>query len=99
MSVGQVESGNVVGLPGGGNLRLAGNQVDPAAVREIVDGEVSDGGEDVFFDEKLTQRPRDRSRESDDPPQVFGRRWPHALQLFLPREAGRFFWKDELHRA
>jgi hypothetical protein len=73
VSFGELESGDVVRLPGGGNLRAGGtgNQMYPAAVREMVDGEVPDGGKDVFFAEKSAQRGRDRPSEGDDSLQVF----------------------------
>jgi hypothetical protein len=102
MTFGKEKIGNVIGLPGGGNLRLsaAADQMDPAAVREMVYGEVSDGGEDVFFAEDLAKVYRDGPREMDDALQVFACCSRRRLDLgAVPFQPGRFFWEYDLHRA
>ena len=101
MIPGQMKIGNVVALPGAGHSRIPGtfDQVDPASVREMVDRQVPDGGEDVFLDQKRSKRPRDRPRMGDHARQILALRWRRIPVLFrsLPRKARRLLWEDELH--
>src|SRR5207248_792269 len=101
MIPGQMKIGNVVALPGAGHFRIPGtrDQVDPASVREMVDRQVPDGGEYVFFDEKRSERARDRPRMGDHARQILALRRRRIPVIFrrLPRKARRLLWEDELH--